>query len=63
MKKTTKPCPTECAFDWVDFHKKFDIAIAHMIDESEILPSETSIFEMIEYSFAKQKLQKGGKKN
>lgn len=58
------PCPKSCKFDWVDFHKKLDIAIAHLIDEAgadtpgnEYLPSKTPIMTLLEYSNAKKKLQ------
>lgn len=63
MSKEIKNCPKECLFDWIDFHKKLDIAIAHIIDEQDKLPSNTSLLEMIQYSFEKQKLQKIGEKN
>jgi len=53
----------KCSFDWADFHNKLDIAVAHMIDENSkypniCLPSKTTIYELMQYSFKKK--EQGG---
>ncbi len=55
-----QPCPKDCAFDWVEFHKLLDVAMAHMIDEKKILPSKTDLLQFAEYSNNKQGLQQLG---
>ena len=53
----------KCSFDWVEFHAKLDIAVAHMIEEKSkypdtCLPSKTTIMELMTYSY--EKVKKGG---
>lgn len=53
----------KCNFDWVEFHAKLDIAVAHMIEEKSkypdtCLPSKTTIMELMNYSY--EKVKKGG---
>ena len=57
---TVKPCPQSCAMNWPEFHKLLDVAIAHMIDESDALPSKTSLLDFMQFSNEKKKLQKAG---
>lgn len=52
-----KKCPKRCKFNWMSFHKDLDIAVSHMIEENDILPSTTSLTKFIEYSCLKNKLQ------
>lgn len=47
-------CPSECMFDWAQFHKSLDIATAHMINETPALPSKTTLLEFLQYSNAKR---------
>lgn len=58
-----KPCPPECTFDWMDFHRKLDTAFAHFVEEYPELTafSDRPIIELLKYSNAKQKLQKEAK--
>jgi hypothetical protein len=64
MKKVIS-CPEWCPFDWVQFHKDLDIAMAHAIEElSDPIPGETwlpnkvSVMDFARYSNKKQQLQK-----
>jgi hypothetical protein len=55
-----KPCPEDCSFDWVEFHKQLNIALAHLIYEEPsgtYLPSQTSCMTFAEYVYAKSKLK------
>lgn len=55
------PCPKDCPFDWVDFHRKLDGAVAHMISESSYpdicLPTEVSVMDLMEYASQKKNLR------
>ncbi len=37
-----KRCPKDCQFDWARFHSDLDVAVAHLVNEMESLPSETT---------------------
>lgn len=50
-------CPEECVFDWVDFVEKFDIALAHYIESSAVLPSRSSVTLFLEFISLKKHLQ------
>ncbi len=63
MKKKIQACSGKCIFDWVDFHKKLDIAIAHIINEQDSPLSHISLLQMIIYSHAKSELQRAYEKN
>lgn len=41
-------------FNWEEFHKNLDIALATMITETNALPSKTTLLEFLEYSNKKQ---------
>lgn len=40
-------------FDWKEFHKSLDIAVATMIDEKGLLPSSTNLMTFMKYSHTK----------
>lgn len=53
------PCPDDCTFNWTEFHKQLDIAVAHMITDAKIdtprekfAPSKASILQLLNYSVA-----------
>ena len=56
-----KRCPKDCQFDWARFHSDLDAAVAHLINEMESLPSETTLMSFLKYSNQKQLLQGKGK--
>lgn len=54
-KEKIKPCPAICKFDWKQFHKDLDMAMAHMIEEIPgFYPTKASLWDLVEYSFKKQ---------
>ncbi len=53
----TKKCPDDCGFNWEQFHALLDVAMAHMIEETGMYPSKTSILELAQYSFDKKNIQ------
>lgn len=57
-KLIVEACPAECIFDWADFHDKLDTAVAHMITESKIMPSKTSITSLLSFSNTKTHIHK-----
>lgn len=49
-----EPCPENCTFDWITFHRELDYAVAHMIQEIDgTLPSKTSLLAFMSFSNAK----------
>jgi hypothetical protein len=55
MNKPIIACPDTCKFNWPAFHKQLDIALAHAIEEQDMLPNKTSMMEFLTYSFEKSK--------
>lgn len=51
--QTVEPCPTKCSFNWAKFHMDLDIAMSHMIEESKVSPTQTTLMEFAEYSHKK----------
>jgi hypothetical protein len=45
-------------FNWKEFHKQLDIAIATMIQEENILPSKTSLMAFMKFSHEKSRGKK-----
>ncbi len=59
-KSKVVPCPEKCTFNWQQFHKDLDVALAHMIDEFDgFYPSKADLWDLVQYSFVKS----GGNNN
>lgn len=59
-KSKVVPCPEKCTFNWQQFHKDLDVAMAHMIEEFDgFYPSKAKLWDLVEYSFVKS----GGNNN
>jgi len=59
-----KACPPDCEFDWVDFHEKFDKALAHMMRELKenyrpFIPTPSQITTLDVMEFSAKKLAAG----
>lgn len=53
-KSKVVPCPEKCTFNWQQFHKDLDVAIAHMIEEFDgFYPSKAKLWDLVQYSFVK----------
>ena len=46
-------------FNWIQFHKDLDVAMATMIMEDDVLQSKTTIMELAKFSNEKRKLMEG----
>lgn len=42
-------------FNWAEFHKNLDIAMAILINETGVLPSNFSLMEFARFTFNKKK--------
>lgn len=51
-------CPDDCTFDWEQFHKDLDVALAHFIEETGSTPSGSTVMGFLQFSNRKQKLAK-----